>query len=232
MRGENCDNISITRVYPLRFNKPRWVIPIYTECDGEMEKTDINLMNFDPLNPRGIRGKIYNSEEDVIPYNYEQARLRVKFPFETKYVESEVIQIITIVDILYYTKCIFNDLKNIANYKAEYYRKKCNHAKEFEIRENKSSEDCPVCLETMEECVNLNCNHRFHINCITQWIDLENKCPLCRSCVIDCEKCHNLGSFIPIEHIPDILNYNEDNMTVKRIIYDNIDNIVTVYVED
>lgn len=43
--------------------------------------------------------------------------------------------------------------------------------------------DCSICLEIIassEESV-LKCNHVFHMECISQWI--QNSCPLCRQAI-------------------------------------------------
>jgi len=52
------------------------------------------------------------------------------------------------------------------------------------------SEPCSICLEPLEECVTLSCNHRFHKTCINkaiykfeddEHIDFTlNPCPMCR----------------------------------------------------
>lgn len=44
-------------------------------------------------------------------------------------------------------------------------------------------EDCPICLndfEDDEEVCFLDCTHKFHHNCIVQWVREKNTCPLCR----------------------------------------------------
>jgi hypothetical protein len=44
--------------------------------------------------------------------------------------------------------------------------------------------DCAICIEPLNDgrdvCINQNCGHVFHCNCITGWINGGNrKCPLC-----------------------------------------------------
>lgn len=55
---------------------------------------------------------------------------------------------------------------------------------ELFIRE-KIDEQCPICLEgysANKTIVQLNCNHKFHKECIIKWFQTTtiNNCPLCR----------------------------------------------------
>jgi hypothetical protein len=47
--------------------------------------------------------------------------------------------------------------------------------------------ECPICMQNGNECgdssfITLNCNHRFHVNCIQRWIETGTNlnCPECR----------------------------------------------------
>uniref|UniRef100_A0A6C0CFN8 RING-type domain-containing protein n=1 Tax=viral metagenome TaxID=1070528 RepID=A0A6C0CFN8_9ZZZZ len=45
------------------------------------------------------------------------------------------------------------------------------------------NKECCICLDKFEEkdkTVILDCNHRFHTNCILNWFKKELNCPLCR----------------------------------------------------
>ncbi|CAK9313546.1 unnamed protein product [Citrullus colocynthis] len=49
-------------------------------------------------------------------------------------------------------------------------------------------EKCMVCLEGFEEETNtkcsvsqLSCSHVFHFRCVSQWLSLDHRCPVCRS---------------------------------------------------
>ncbi len=48
-----------------------------------------------------------------------------------------------------------------------------------------SEETCSICLENNVNC-ETNCSHHFHAACLSQWINKNNSCPLCRgniSCI-------------------------------------------------
>lgn len=49
-------------------------------------------------------------------------------------------------------------------------------------RHYKKSEDCPICLDSTNEHVGLACEHRFHHDCIREWIQRGRRtCPVCRA---------------------------------------------------
>ena len=45
---------------------------------------------------------------------------------------------------------------------------------------------CSICLDTIDDMqsVHLHCNHTFHGQCIATALQLDRRCPLCRTCPI------------------------------------------------
>ena len=46
-----------------------------------------------------------------------------------------------------------------------------------------NTDECAICLETFEEdenIIQLNCNHIFHLQCIDDWLQIQENCPVCR----------------------------------------------------
>ena len=43
-------------------------------------------------------------------------------------------------------------------------------------------QDCPICLDKDSD-FELECKHRFHKDCIKEWLKIKHSCPLCRSTV-------------------------------------------------
>lgn len=40
---------------------------------------------------------------------------------------------------------------------------------------------CPICLEKIKDDIKITfCNHYYHSKCITEWLDKNSTCPLCR----------------------------------------------------
>ena len=45
-------------------------------------------------------------------------------------------------------------------------------------------ETCAICLENFEDEVGLlSCNHYYHVNCITEWLETHETCPYCNTVV-------------------------------------------------
>jgi SWI/SNF-related matrix-associated actin-dependent regulator of chromatin subfamily A3 len=51
-----------------------------------------------------------------------------------------------------------------------------------------SSDDCPVCLETLTDPIITLCTHTFCFACIEKVIDTQHKCPMCRNTLEDTNK--------------------------------------------
>lgn len=52
---------------------------------------------------------------------------------------------------------------------------------------SKPEEECSVCLEPCDKCVELHCGHYFHIKCINTWMEEQMPlatCPNCRAQVV------------------------------------------------
>lgn len=49
----------------------------------------------------------------------------------------------------------------------------------------KMTTNCPICLESLDKIYTTSCNHEFHEDCINQWLETTNTCPMCRHILID-----------------------------------------------
>ena len=50
-------------------------------------------------------------------------------------------------------------------------------------KDEDEDEDCAICLSELEEnkrAVVLTCKHTYHVNCIQEWLETQNVCPLCK----------------------------------------------------
>lgn len=78
-------------------------------------------------------------------------------------------------------------IKNLFNS----YKEKYNILKipVYKIKENDNLllDECPICLDKYEindKIISLNCNHKFHNDCLKLWIKKNNTCPQCRENII------------------------------------------------
>lgn len=48
---------------------------------------------------------------------------------------------------------------------------------------NKKVFECNICLESNLNIKirKLKCNHKFHITCIEEWLNIKQRCPLCNN---------------------------------------------------
>jgi len=42
------------------------------------------------------------------------------------------------------------------------------------------AEICGICHAEMNACVFTPCNHRFHVECLSKWLEKSSTCPMCR----------------------------------------------------
>ncbi|CAD8176704.1 unnamed protein product [Paramecium pentaurelia] len=57
----------------------------------------------------------------------------------------------------------------------------CTTFQQQQIKEQQGVVNCTICLEDIEENkIQLDCSHFFHKDCINNWIQKQNKCPVCK----------------------------------------------------
>ena len=78
------------------------------------------------------------------------------------------------------------DLKTKVEY---YFHGKVVNSNSFgnlndEKKENISCDNCPICQNRFQDCkqkiTELSCGHTFHTNCLFDWLDKKESCPICR----------------------------------------------------
>jgi len=84
------------------------------------------------------------------------------------------------------------------------------------------SQMCSICilpLEHGDRIADLDCNHYYHSDCLSEWIKTKNTCPLCQQEGIAEEiRCYNLQSEDPNAVAADAFNVNaeSDNTTLNE----------------
>lgn len=80
----------------------------------------------------------------------------------------------------------FNDRPNISTPQPRFHRNICMKLPILRqisnIKISKENTNCSICLNNQKDKVirQLNCGHKFHIECIDIWFEKNNNCPLCR----------------------------------------------------
>jgi hypothetical protein len=83
--------------------------------------------------------------------------------------------LIKFTDLLWKASALFKGMEQIIFSKLEYG----HYSTEEECAAN-TANDCPICYETPRKPVTLRCQHIFCEVCITEWLDREKTCPICR----------------------------------------------------
>jgi len=80
---------------------------------------------------------------------------------------------------------------------------------------------CPICREDIEgKCVSLFCSHKFHIDCLSPWIQNNNTCPCCRTIIERLPNGYGYGYQIGYFIFLRSCGINSD---IKRDVEDNVE---------
>ena len=93
--------------------------------------------------------------------------------------------------------------------------------------ENNQDNECPICLNIIEEndlCIT-NCDHFFCLECLNQWIKINNNCPTCREEIISYKNNNETNRLIFINNNEELLNIGE----LENIIYNAENNMLINY---
>lgn len=200
----------------------------------KVEKGSIHMSTFDPGDPRGAIGPLYNPDEVVIPD--QKIHINIDYPLvnpvnvtidfgHPRVTRREVLFIISTlyrqiydeeertsppIEYLVTSQCEGCLDKKISDYIITYKPTK--------------KQECSICFQNYKKKkgAKLPCGHIFHEECISMWLDPEedkNSCPLCRKSVLDCNDCdgkrikqeRHESVVIPLEHRGHLLNRNRTN---------------------
>ena len=207
--------------------------------NNTLEKTFINISNFNIDEPNGHFGHLYNSDEKVISDN--SFKLLIYYPLS--YVFEVIIQTptlngFTLKELIYSIKnlyeYIYSEEERTATPQIYQLKKLCttcgnqNLSKYINYSDQNKTEqilqeNCCICCSNYEDIndelkpVNLKCNHIFHDSCIKEWLKKSGTCPICRTNIFECNNCNGsgiryynfTGVIIPLEERGNIINRNQ-----------------------
>ena len=226
---------------------------------NKLEQTYIDIENYDKVDPQGINGPLYNPNEIVIPD--KSFILNITFPLsntiEVKINSltngmtlNQLIHCIKMLYIFIYDEEEYSSTEQTFNIQTDC---KCSNIKHTDYLEDfveTPDNDCSICYNNYNEYKpsKLKCNHVFHTECISKWLNTSHTCPLCRQSIISCQLCNNTkiinmeytGVVIPYEFRNEILNRNTTDGTfgiwgydlrdlmIENLHYNRIKNILTM----
>ena len=84
--------------------------------------------------------------------------------------------------------------------------------------------ECVICLEDIDnKKAILNCNHAFHKHCVLEWMNLQQKCPICRDdtkYILNLNPEKNEKLIIEIKQQETRENINDDSISDNESEYD------------
>lgn len=209
--------MEVKRLYPIRFTKKSWEIPLYSKHivdDSEnskknkIKKTLIDIANFDENEPVCFdNNKLCRADDTVIPNN--EFNMEIKFPLssivnctvKTDEENFSLSNVLESIKRIYQT--IYETEEQTSPETTYLFDKICNYCSDINIDDiinagtNKLIEECSICLEKKlyddKMTVKLCCGHHFHLKCVKKWFMTKKTCPLCRKNIINCKKCFGEG---------------------------------------
>ena len=187
--------------------------------NDKLEKTFINLSEFDINNPCGVDGPLYDPEMIVIPDRVFS--LSITFPLLNGVdinIRSPTSKGLTLKELVFSIKklyeFIYQEEERTATPVTYHLKKVCETCVNIDILDhikevsdlNKYNinieSECSICYSSLsvdseDEMMicELDCKHYFHKKCIKEWLlKSEHKnCPLCRKYVYTCTQCNGSG---------------------------------------
>jgi RING-H2 zinc finger domain len=172
------------------------------ELVGSVDVCSIQLYTFS-------QGEEYIFDQPVIRLPLPSVLLMIDFPLETPYIRTyqltDLIQppntFVTATDLLLVFKEMYEYVYQTEEERSpprDYvYTEQCGscdptqYASLQHLSSTPLDEPCSICQSDIAAVgVELECAHKFHAECLQQWVAKANTCPLCRAPVFNCAECN------------------------------------------
>lgn len=254
-----CETIIINRGDYIDVTLNPFFINNKCNLSNLIEKSIIQLYDFDKNNPMCENGPLLNPDEVVIPD--KSFTLNIDFPLSYALnIEIHSSRHFTRRDLIYSIKClykfIYDEEERTATPQMYKLNKICSNCNLKNIdnccEEIKNEDDCTICYNTLQEdSIKLRCSHMFHKSCINQWIKTSPTCPICRTNIFICNNCNGTGVIfyyfsgivIPLEERGDQINRNSSNgifgihsydfesLMITEMMYDRIKKLLNLNIK-
>ena len=228
-----------------------------------LNQSSIRLDYFDKNNPKTIDGDLLYTDQIVIPD--KKISVNITFPLrESKKILIEtndplgfslkeiIFRIQQIYRWIYKREeetctendyIIINQCKCLEINRKEFILKGKDKKDKNDKKDEKEEDICPICLDEIDEKegVYTECDHLFHIKCLSNWIDQKETCPTCRTNLYKCDYNSTYCTYtnyrckvIPKEYrgvitqrnetdgIFKIYGYDKEDLILKSMIYNNL----------
>jgi hypothetical protein len=206
----------------------------------------IKLTDFDENDPQTIDGEMLYGRQIVVPDReiFLYINFPVKYPKKIK-IKSKDSYGFTLCHLLQTIRSVYEWIyqheEDTATKKTFIIEKycECNDVIIKYTETDETDTNCSICYETLDtNVIETSCEHRFHKNCIDEWLSQQQTCPLCRECLTVCDACNNTkithiiyeGKIIPSElrnglqrnltnGVFGIYDYDIDHLLIEDLIY-------------
>ena len=174
-----------------------------------LNHSSVRIDQFDKNNPKTTDGDLLFVDQIVIPD--KKINLEISFPIKTPkkiLIETNEELGFSLRDIIYQIQQVYRWIykreEETCSEKDYPIIKECEclrddrksviigKGKEKGKEEKEKGDICPICLEGKreekeEKDIITECEHFFHVNCLTEWLDQKETCPTCRANLYKCE---------------------------------------------
>jgi hypothetical protein len=208
-------------------------------CDkyDKIERTFINISDFDAAKPMGAFGALYEPDMIVIPD--KSFMLYLTYPLTNHTcatIRAPTSKGFTLTYLIYSIKMLYKFIYEeeartalTQSHSIKYACKKCadihtsDYMKHVSIKDIDKDAECAICYSLYSKNnkpIKIGCQHVYHKSCIDTWIESKHDenatCPLCRASIRECDECDGRGyvltqcdgAVIPIEHRGNVTNRN------------------------
>ena len=80
-----------------------------------------------------------------------------------------------------------------------------------------TQESCTICLQSnSNELITTSCEHKFHNQCLYEWLKVRNTCPVCRHNILESTESDNESVDTIVQNVENVLSIVETSVFIVR----------------